>query len=89
MIKKIQSTLYLLFFLLFITFITNFYFSDQNIKKINKSRAFYAINKSNDNLDLPILENDTNDIIEYTNDVELYKGKKKKYFFWNLISNNQ
>ena len=89
MIKKIQSTLYLLFFLLFITFITNFYFSDQNIKKINKSRAFYAISKSNDNLDLPILENDTNDIIEYTNDVELYKGKKKKYFFWNLIRNNQ
>lgn len=89
MIKKIQSTLYLLFFLSFITFITNFYFSDQNIKKINKSRAFYAINKSNDNLDLPILENDTNDIIEYTNDVELYKDKKKKFFFFDLIRNNE
>ena len=34
---------------------------------------------------LPLLKNDTHDIIEYRNDVEIYIKKKKNYSFWSLI----
>ena len=33
----------------------------------------------------PILKNDTANIIEYSDDIELYKKRKKKYTFWDLI----
>ena len=34
---------------------------------------------------LPLLKNDTSDIIQYKNDVEIYKKEKKNYIFWNLL----
>ena len=37
-------------------------------------------------VDLPLLINDTDNIIEYKDDTEVYKKKKKKYFFWELIN---
>ena len=85
MLKKIKSIFYLASFLIFIILITRFYFSDQNIKDTNKSRSFYSVKLNNNTQNLPLLKNDTNNIIEYINDVEVYKKKKKKYTFWNLI----
>jgi len=38
-------------------------------------------------LDLPLLKNDTNNIIEYKNDIENNKKKKKYNLFWKLIEN--
>ena len=35
---------------------------------------------------LPILEDDTNDIIEYVNQTN--KKKKKKFNFWKLLEND-
>ena len=84
MIQKIKNIFYFAFFLIFIIFITNFYFSDENIKKISKSRSFYAVKKINDDLDLPLLKNYTNNIIEYRYDINFYKNKKKKIFFFRL-----
>ena len=85
MLKKIKSIFYLVSFLIFIIFITRFYFSDQNIKETNKSRSLYSVKLNNNTQNLPLLKNDTNNIIEYINDVEIYKKKKKKYTFWDLI----
>ena len=85
MIKKIKNISYLLLFFTFIILITSFYFSDQNIKEINKSRSIYSVNLSKYTQNLPLLKNDTNNIIEYRNDIEVYKKKKKNYTFWNLI----
>jgi hypothetical protein len=34
---------------------------------------------------LPLLKNDTSDIIQYKNDVEIYKKEKKNYIFWDLL----
>ena len=85
MIKKIKNIFYLLLFLTFIISTTSFYFSDQNIKEINKSRSIYSVNLSKYTQNLPLLKNDTNNIIEYRNDIEVYKKKKKNYTFWNLI----
>jgi len=83
MLKKIKNIFYLASFLIFIILMTRFYFSDQNIKETNKSRAFYSVKLNTQNL--PLLKNDTNNIIEYINDIEAYKKKKKKYTFWDLI----
>ena len=74
-----------LLFFVFTTLTVSFYFSDQNIKKTNKSRSIYAVKLNNNTQNLPLLKNDTNNIIEYKNDVEVYKKKKKNYKFWSLI----
>jgi len=85
MLKKIKNIFYILSFIIFIIFTTGFYFSDQNIMKTNKSRSLRSIISTNDTLNLPLLKNDTKNIIQYRNDIEVYKKKKKKYTFWDLI----
>ena len=85
MIKKIKNTFFFIFFFIFITFLINFYFSDENIKLINKSRLNYFNELDKHILDLPLLETDINNIIEYKNDIENNKKKKKYNLFWRLI----
>tara|TARA_B100000029_G_scaffold406438_1_gene407071 strand:- start:8091 stop:8357 length:267 start_codon:yes stop_codon:yes gene_type:complete len=87
MYKKIINILYLLSSIFFIIFIINFYFSEKNIITTNKSRLYYSDIDLSKKLDIPLLKNDTQNIIEYTNDVEIYKKKKKKYKFFDLIKN--
>ena len=85
MIKRIKNTLFLVSFFTFIFFLINFYFSDENIKQINKSRFNYLNKLDKYKLDLPLLENDTNNIIEYKNDIENNNKNKKYNLFWGLI----
>ena len=85
MLKNIKNIFYLGSFLIFLILTTKFYFSDQNIRKTNKSRSFYSVKINNNTQNLPLLKNDTNNIIEYINDIEIYKKNKKKFTFWNLI----
>ena len=85
MLKKIKNIFYLTTFFIFIILTTKFYFSDQHIKETNKSRSFYSEKLYSNVQNLPLLKNDTNDVIEYINNVEIYKKKKKKFTFWDLI----
>ena len=85
MLKKAKNIFYLVTFFIFIISISSFYFSDQNVSKTNKSRSLYLVDLNNDTQNLPLLKNDTGDIIEYRNDIEIYKKNKKKFTFWNLI----
>ena len=62
-----------------------FYFSEENIIAINKSRSSYALQPKFDLKDLPLIKNDTDNIIEYSEDVEIFKKNKKSYIFWDLI----
>ena len=85
MLKIIKNIFFITSFIFFITFIIFFYLSEKNIILINKGRSLY-LNENNIKLqDLPLLENDTENIIEYSSDVENYKKNKKKYIFWDLI----
>ena len=87
MLSKIKNIFYIISFCILISSIILYYFSDYNIKATNKFRSLYILN-TKDNLDgLPLLKNDTKNIIEYKNDVEFFKKKKKKYKFWDLIKN--
>jgi len=86
MLKKIKNIFYLASSLIFIIIITRFYFSDQNIREIKKSRSFYSVKLNNNTHNLPLLKNDTNNIIVYINDLEDFKKKRKKRFWEKLIS---
>ena len=85
MLKNIKYIFYLGSIFVFIILTTRFYFSNQNIRETNKSRSFYSVELSNNTQNLPLLKNDTNNIIKYLNDVEVYKKKKKKFSFFDLI----
>ena len=87
MFKEIRFLIYVIVIIIFTFFTAKYYFSDTNKKK-----SFRALNEIDEKIKiyaekLPILENDTKNIIEYveqTND-----KKKKKFNFWKLLENNE
>ena len=87
MYRKIKNIFFLISFFTFILLISRHYFSEQNIIFTNKSRSFYSWTQNKDNKNLPILENDTNNIIVYKNDLEEFKKRKKERIWEKLISN--
>jgi hypothetical protein len=87
MLKEIKYLIFILIIFLFLFFIGRFYFSDENKKKSYRSLA--TIDKKIDIFteNLPILEDNTKNIIEY---VEQSNSKKKKKFnFWKLLEPNE
>jgi len=84
MIKEIKYLLFLSTILFFIFFTVKYYFSD-----IHKKKSYRTLNNINKKIqiysqDLPILENDTKNIIEYVKNTQT--KKKKKYYFWELLN---
>ena len=88
MIKKILNTSFFLFLLIFIFIISKYYISEKNIIFINKQRSSAAFNNTINIDELPLLVSDTENIIEYKDDLEEIKKKRKKRFWEKLISNN-
>ena len=87
MLKKNKNIFFLISLFTFIFLVSRHYFSDQNIIFTNKSRSFYSWTQNKDNKNLPILANDTNNIIVYKNYLEEFKKKKKERIWEKLISN--
>ena len=88
MYNRIKNAFFLIIFFTFIFLISKHYFSEQNIVFTNQSRSSYEISLDNDNNNLPVLKNDTNDTIIYVSDLENFKNKRKKRFWEKLISNS-
>ena len=87
MFKEIKYLIFVLIISLFIFFTVKYYFSDTNKKK--SFRSFNSIDEKIKiySKKLPILDDDTKNIIEY---VEQTNNKKKKKFnFWKLLENNE
>ena len=86
MFKKAINLFFLISFFVFIFLVTKHYFSEQNLIFTNKSRSSYSLmlNKYGDNL--PLLKNDTNNVIIYKNELEEFKNKRKKRPWEELIS---
>ena len=87
MFKEIKYLIFIFVISFFIFFTVKYYFSDTNKKK--SYRSFNSINEklSIYSEKLPILEDDTKNIIEY---VEQTNNKKRKKFnFWKLLENNE
>lgn len=88
MFKEIYKVVYFIIILLFLYLLFVIYFSEENIKKIKKNRV-HIENSFKDYLsNLPILENDTNDVITY-NSSEFLEKKIKKRKFWELLKKNE
>jgi len=87
MFKKIINIFFLISFFIFIFLVTKYYFSEQNLIFINKSRSLYSLTLNQYEDNLPLLKNDTNNIITYINDLEEFKNKRKKRPWEKLISN--
>ena len=86
MLKEIKYLIFIIIISLFIFFTGKYYFSDENIKK-----SYRSYNNIDEKIriyskELPILENDTSDVIEYVNQTN--KKKKKKFNFWKLLEND-
>tara|TARA_B100001121_G_scaffold296280_1_gene301485 strand:+ start:155 stop:418 length:264 start_codon:yes stop_codon:yes gene_type:complete len=87
MFKEIKYFLFILIISLFLIFTVRYYFSDTN--KRNSYRSLNFIDKKIENYvkKLPVLENDTDNIIEYIE--ENKNSKKKKFNFWKLLENSE
>ena len=87
MFKEIKYLFFVIVIFFFIFFTVRFYFSDENKK--NSYRSISQLDqkiKESEN-DLILLENNTENIIEFVE----YKNnnKTKKFFFWDLIYKNE
>ena len=82
MLKEIKYLLFIIIISLFLFFTGKYYFSDENIKKSYRSQKNIDEKIKTYAKNLPILENDTNNIIEYVKQSD--KKKKKKFNFWKL-----
>ena len=87
MFKKTRNTLFLISFFIFFFLVTRHYLSEANIIFTNKSRSSYSLTLNN--YDLPVLKNDTNNIIVYKNGLKEFKKKRKKRIWEKLILNNE
>ena len=86
MFKKITNIFFILFFFGFIFLVVKYYFSEKNFIFTNKSRSLYSLSLNKYEKDLPLLKNDTNDIIIYKSDLEEFKNKRKQRAWEKLIS---
>ena len=87
MFKRFVNIFFLLSFFSFIFLVTKHYFSEENFILTNKSRTSYSIQLNEHDNNLPILENDTNNIIVYIDELEEFKNKRKKRIWEKLITN--
>ncbi len=83
-----QKALNILMFLLIILFILNiyrYYSSSKNIeiKNFNRANIDEIIKKKISNL--PVLANDTDNVIEFNNSLESERESEKKRSFWELL----
>ena len=87
MIKELKYLIFLLIIILFIFFTAKYYFSDSHKKK--SYRSLTNIDKKIEiySQELPTLDNDTQNIIEYVKNTQ--SKKKKKYYFWKLLNKNE
>ena len=87
MLKEIKYLVFILIISLFLFFTGRFYFSDTN-----KKNSYRSLNNINEKIEayaekLPVLKDDTKDIIEYVK--QSNNKKKKKFNFWKLLESDE
>ena len=87
MLKEIKYLIFVFIICIFLYLTGKYYFSDSN-----KKNSYRSLNTIDEKIiifteKLPVLEDDTKNIIEYA---EQSKSKKKKKFnFWKLLDSNE
>ena len=85
MIKEIKYFIFFLVITLFIFSSIKFYFSDENKKKTFRNLSSLDKNINMYETKLPIILNDTDNILKYLNNDDI--SNKRKYSFWDLLKN--
>ena len=84
MIKEIKYLFYLVTLSVFLFLVINYYFSDYYKKKSYRKISNFLDNISPKKADVPLIKNDTKNIIEYKINLdEMINAKQRK--FWELI----
>ena len=84
MLKEIRYLLYFLCIFIFFFLALNYYFSDKYEKKSYLGNINFKNNLKLKKIKIPLLKNDTSNIIEYENHYnDMINQKKRK--FWELI----
>ena len=84
MLGKILNITYLIIIIIFTYITISIYFSESNVKKINDKRINIEKSYENLSLNLPVIKNDTDNIIFY-NSEEYIEKKIKKRKIWELL----
>ena len=87
MFKEIKYLFYIFVIFIFLFLVIKFYLSETNIEN-----SYRALNNIDEKINifsekLPILEDDTKNIIEYVEQSD--NKKKKKFNFWKLLESNE
>ena len=87
MLKEIKYFIFIFIICLFLFLTGRYYFSDTNKK--NSYRSLQNIDQKINTYskNIPILEDDTKNIIEYVE--KSNTNKKKKFNFWKLLETNE
>ena len=88
MLKEVRYVVYLFTIFFSIFFVIKFYLSENNARWTNKVILQYQNELNKEFNNLPIIKDNTNDIIEYTNEIEKFKNKKQRKF-WDLLKTNE
>ena len=86
MLKEIKYLIFIVIIALFIFFTGKYYFSNENIKKSYRSYKNIDEEIRTYSKNLPVLKDNTQNIIEYVKQTD--KKKKKKFNFWKLLEND-
>ena len=86
MLKEIKYLIFVVIIILFLFFTGKYYFSNENIKKSYRSYKNIDEKIKVYSKNLPLLKNDTENIIEYVKQTD--QKKKKKFNFWKLLEND-
>ena len=86
MIKNLLNLLFLIIPTIFFFFVISAYLSDENRKKINLNRLNVNENIVKKSSDLPILKNDTHNIIEFNSGYNDEIKKTTNRNLWNLLN---
>ena len=82
---KIFNIIMFLLIIIFILSIYNYYSSNKNIDAKNYNRKNIDRILKEKIFDLPVLKNDTNNVIEFNNTLKDDIEENKKRSFWNLL----
>ena len=85
MFKKILNLFFFIIVMLFFVSIFKFYFSNQNIKDINLNRINNHETLKMKMSNIPILEDDTSQVVEFNSSFSEEIKNDQPRSFWNLL----
>ena len=84
---KVINLFFVIIIFLFFFNIYNYYSSNKNIKNINLNRSNIEEIVKTKISNIPILENDTDNVIEFNSSFSEEIQNNKKRSFWDLLKN--